>query len=238
MSSPESKTSLLIFAKAPILGTVKTRMQPQLSEEGCLRLHEALLKHTLGKVEACELPGLSKAFFFTDTGSEVRKRIRELCIPSSISIEFQVGRDLGERMTHALNKRWEEGFRKIVFVGTDSPLLGTQDIRAALEGLRKHEIVISPTTDGGYCLIGFSALKAVVLAGIDWGTSRVYEQTMRLLKAHSIRWQALKETFDLDTFDDLVRFHRMLSSAQELRDSSFQELFSQVDSLMGIRSTQ
>ena len=231
MPNYASNTSLLVFAKSPILGTVKTRMQPSLSNEHCLRLHQALLQHTLTQVEEWEILGLSKTIFFTDGGQEARSAIRALSLPSSISVEFQVGRDLGERMTFALNKKWAEGFRKVLFIGTDSPLIKVKDLRAAIEGLATCEIVIGPATDGGYYLIGFSALKPFVLSGIDWGTPRVYKQTVQLLRTHSTRWLRLGESFDLDTFDDLLRFHRTVSEAKPT-SPHLCELFSVVECLI------
>jgi uncharacterized protein len=231
MSNHVPNTSLVVFAKSPILGTVKTRMQPRLSEEHCLRLHQALLQYTLTKVAEWELHGLSKTIFFTDSGQEARSAIHALSIPTDVSVEFQVGRDLGERMTFALCKKWDEGFRKVLFIGTDCPLIEVTDLRDAIEGLTTREIVIGPATDGGYYLIGFSALRPFVLSGIDWGTQRVYKQTVQLLRTHSTKWLALRESFDLDTFDDLVRFHRTLSEA-ELMSPNLRELFNLVECLI------
>lgn len=212
MSSIE-EVALLIFAKAPIVGTVKTRMQPLLGEANCLTLHKALLCHTLRKIAAWGLPGLHPAIFFTGAGCETEKLLEELPMPSAFSVETQIGQDLGERLAHALSKKWAEGFRKILFIGTDSPQVGLQEIQAAIEGLTEHEVVLGPARDGGYYLIGFSSPKRMVLAGIDWGTPRVYEQTVRLLTTHSIKWLPLQENFDLDTFDDLLYLPQLMRDA-------------------------
>jgi hypothetical protein len=186
-------------------------MEPTLSAHDCLCLYRALLLQTINQVAAWEIPGLSKSIVFTDTGIKVRPFIEGLRIPSVFSVEPQTGNDLGERMANALRKKWKAGFRKIVFIGSDCPLIRLEDIRTALQSLSKCEIVIGPATDGGYYLIGFSALKPFVFDGIHWGTNRVYQETVQKLSAHGTQWESLRERFDLDGFDDLVQFQRLLA---------------------------
>jgi uncharacterized protein len=231
MSPIHPRACLIVFAKAPVLGTVKTRMRPELSDEDCLALYRALLRQTLGKLQRWQFPNLGKAIFFSDCCPEVAFEVGELEPPSGIAVEFQVGQDLGERMTHALRKKWREGFRKVLFIGTDSPLISLQDIEAAIQALESHEIVIGPATDGGYYLIGFSSFSPFVLAGIQWGSSRVFEQTIQVLEARSMKWLSLREAFDLDSFEDLVRF-QSLRPLSALTDSGSRELLSLVDRLI------
>ena len=205
----ESQTCLIVFAKTPVRGNVKTRMWPFLSEEDCLRLHSLLLRLWVGRLRDWDLGPVHKALFLTPLGAERAAPDLLLDVPPGVAIETQQGSDLGDRLSHALNQQWNKGFRKIVFIGTDSPALRREDLRAAFEALDASEVVLGPATDGGYYLIGFSARLPILFSRISWGTSQVFRETVQLLETNAIRWQCLRESFDLDTFEDLVNFHRL-----------------------------
>jgi uncharacterized protein len=209
MSLPaESQTCLIVFAKTPVRGSVKTRMRPFVSAEDCLRLHSLLLRLWVGRLRDWDLGQVHKAVFMTPVGSA--EPGMKLDTPEDVAVEIQQGRDLGERLSHALNQKWNEGFRKLVFIGTDNPVLGIEDLQAAFQALDQSDVVLGPATDGGYYLIGFSALLPALFSGISWGTSEVFRETVQRLERNSIRWQRLRESFDLDTYEDLVKLHRLL----------------------------
>jgi glycosyltransferase A (GT-A) superfamily protein (DUF2064 family) len=112
-------------------------------------------------------------------------------------------------------------------------VLRIEDLQAAFQWLDENDVVVGPSRDGGYYLIGFSALLPVLFSGISWGTSEVFRQTVQRLELNSIRWQRLPESFDLDTYDDLVRFHRLLKeSPPALPSSGEQELIAFVERLV------
>ena len=151
----------------------------------------------------------AKALFLTPLGSGRAAPDLLLEVPPGVAVETQQGSDLGDRLTRAFNHKWNEGFRKIVFIGTDSPTLRKEDLHAAFEALDASEVVLGPATDGGYYLIGVSARLPILFSRISWGTSQVFPETVQLLETNAIRWQCLRESFDLDTFEDLVNFHRL-----------------------------
>jgi len=212
MSTPaESQTCLIVFARTPVRGSVKTRMRPFLSEEDCLRLHSLLLRLWMRRLRDGDLGQVHKTVFLTASGPA--EPDLKLDAPEDVAVETQQGESLGERLSHALNQKWNEGFRKIVFIGTDSPVLGIEDLQAAFQALDQSEVVLGPATDGGYYLIGFSTLLPALFSGISWGTSEVFRETVQQLETNSIRWQCLRESFDLDTYEDLVNFHRLLKES-------------------------
>jgi rSAM/selenodomain-associated transferase 1 len=184
-------------------------MRPFLSEEDCLQLHWLLLRLWMWRLRDWDLGQVHKALFLTPLRAERADPHLTLDPPPGVAVETQQGSDLGDRLTHAFNQKWEEGFRKIVFIGTDSPALRREDLHAAFEALDASEVVLGPATDGGYYLIGFSARLPILFSGISWGTSQVFRETVQLLETNAIRWQCLRESFDLDTFEDLVNFHRL-----------------------------
>ena len=229
MSLPaKSETCLIVFARTPVRGGVKTRLRPFLSEDDCLRLHSLLVR-----LRDWELGQVHKTVFLTPLAADCAGPGPKLEVPEGVAVETQQGDDLGERLSHALNQKWNEGFRKLVFIGTDSPVLGIEDLQAAFQALEQNDVVLGPATDGGYYLIGFSALLPMLFSSISWGTSEVFRETVQRMEANSICWQCLRESFDLDTYEDLVDFHRLLKeSPSALPDPDDQELVALVACLV------
>ena len=215
----ESRACLIVFAKTPIRGSVKTRMRPFLSEEDCLQLHSLLLRLWMGRLRDWNLGQVHKALFLTPVGTGRAAPHLLLEVPPGVAVETQQGSDLGDRLFHAFNHEWNEGFRKIVFIGTDSPALRIEDLHAAFRALDASEVVLGPATDGGYYLIGFSARLPILFSGISWGTSQVFRETVQLLETNAIRWECLRENFDLDTYEDLVNFHHLLKESPTALES-------------------
>lgn len=201
------RTSLNIFAKAPVLGTVKTRMSPPLSPAQCLRLHRALLDHTLARMRPLIASGVEASLCLTGTLQEALEQAGRMDA-RGFRVDNQRGAHLGERLSHALTTRFRQGFSKVVFVGTDCPGLGSKTVRDAIRALNRQEVVIGPARDGGYYLIGFAACLPQILQAIPWGTSAVYETTLDRLRRRGVGWKSLGRRADLDTFGDLKRFRR------------------------------
>jgi uncharacterized protein len=214
-----ASVALLVFAKSPVAGSVKTRMQPPLSNQECLILHNALLRHTLMKIRTLDKPYITSVLYLTGSLVDAHQYRLDLGVSPDIQIETQVGRDLGERLVNALEKKFDEGFRKVIFIGTDTPLLNAEDIGYAIKQLSQFEVVIGPTRDGGYALIGFSACIPAILKGIDWGTPRVCAQTFDLMRLHQVRWTSLAIGSDLDTFNDLSEVGRTLENSPSFTGS-------------------
>jgi glycosyltransferase A (GT-A) superfamily protein (DUF2064 family) len=121
----------------------------------------------------------------------------------------------------------------VIFVGTDTPLLSSEQIAKAVAELSSHEIVIGPTLDGGYYLIGFSARISAVLKGISWGTPQVYQQTVDLLRLHQVCWKSLELGSDVDTYEDLVAAFRIMEDSLQFNNcEGGKELFAIVRKLV------
>ena len=190
--------SLLIqFAKAPELGKVKTRMQPQLTIQQSLRLHRQLVKHCHRTLVESYLAPVE----LWTTGSDESNFFQTL-VPLS-PIREQQGADLGRRMHHALGDGLER-YEAVVLVGSDCPFLTGQIIRQALEALsRGFDCVLGPAKDGGYVLIGLTRNSVELFADVKWGSDRVAEQTRARLRHLVWRWTELTPLADIDTHEDL-----------------------------------
>lgn len=199
MSSDSNVTKLLIFAKVPRLGQVKTRLEPFLGVEGCLLLHQCLIAHamelasgwTLGPVELWLADQLH-------TGD------LPLDIPKSVAIRYQEGDTLGQRMQFALQSSVSGG-DAAVLIGTDSPEQKLSHLEEAATLLGSGtDVVVQPALDGGFVLIGCSTKVPDMSGEIDWGTEKVLDQLQKTLTFQGLSCRNLETIGDLDTKEDML----------------------------------
>lgn len=219
-----TKTSINIFAKFPIIGTVKTRMNPALSWKNCLELHQALIQNTLHQMQPLSSPSIDISVCMTGMLQQALDYAIDLDFPETVSIDVQTGIDLGDRLENILRIRVENNYSKVIFIGTDCPSLESNNIEEAIAILQHQDVVIGPALDGGYYLLGFSSYVPCILKGIDWGSSKVYQQTMILLEEHLIQWAGLVPKSDLDTFENLKELWQDLKFSSYLRKNLGREL--------------
>lgn len=187
--------AVVVFARAPVAGRVKTRLVPRLDAWGCARLHLRLMRQALRTAVAAgcgpvELHLSARHALFADA-------------------ELQSGRDLGQMMHRAL-KRALRRHRGAILIGSDCPALGPAHLRRAARWLAGGcDVVLGPTEDGGYALIGARRVSERVFEGIDWGTGGVYADTLERLGAAGYRWRALPTLWDVDRPEDLDRLRSL-----------------------------
>lgn len=193
-----SDTVIIIFAREPVPGQVKTRLIPALGEKGAAKLYQRLLKYSinnvvdgaLSAVNVCVTPESDKNYFFQMTGSV------------NFKLSVQAGKDLGTRMYNALAQALNY-YSKAILIGTDCPFLSLDDLQQAINALDNNDMVFSPANDGGYVLVGAKKTNSAIFEHIDWGTNMVMVQTRTALVQHKISWQELTEQYDIDIEDDL-----------------------------------
>ena len=196
--------ALIIFAKAPVAGQVKTRLCPPLTADEAATLQGSFVLDTLERsraaVQKFRLP-----------------IIRYLaCAPSSTHVFFQImaerhgvqlleqtGENLGERMHHAFVGLFAKGFTRVLIVGTDVPSLPLQHYQQAVEMLRAHELVLGPAEDGGYYLVGLTRPAPELFRDIAWSTDQVLAQTCQRALQAGLRTSLLPAWRDVDTIEDL-----------------------------------
>ncbi len=205
--------ALLIFAKAPQPGRVKTRLLGAVSANTAAELHKACLEDTLllaRRAGACDVFffGAGDLSFF----SVLRRRSSFPRFPAAARRVFaQRGPDLGARLEHGFRKMFRCGYRKVVVIGADTPWMGAARIRQAFRFLSKADVVLGPSADGGYYLLGLRRCVPQLFRGISWGTSRVLGQTLRAVSLAGASKKVLPLEFDLDRPADLIRASRLLS---------------------------
>jgi hypothetical protein len=117
----------------------------------------------------------------------------------------QSGRDLGLRMKNAFSQAFNEGFDSVVVIGSDTPDLPAEYLELAFDALDTNDVVIGPSNDGGYYLMGFTRKSFLpgAFEKITWSSNKVFEQTVNILKQHEQRLYLLPKWHDIDTLADL-----------------------------------
>jgi len=204
---------LILFAKPPVAGKVKTRLTPPLPPSSALALYRAFLSdgfaflNTFQRrgflVECCTSEPWSAEEAQADLGIEVRE------VPFTV----QHGDDLGARMGHALGRSWKNGATSTAILGADAPTVPADLVLDAFDLLGDGaDTVMAPSTDGGYVLIGCNAPRLEMFENIPWGGPEV----ARLSRIAALKAGIdLKETdpwYDIDRIEDLAVLMETVSS--------------------------
>lgn len=192
---------LIVFLKAPRLGSVKTRLAATLSDAEALRIHELLVSKTLQAV--AELNPVQLAFAPDDAGREVQRWLR-----AGWTLTPQGDGDLGERLARAFGSAFAEGARQVVVIGSDCPDLTVHDVRDARSALAGHDVVLGPAADGGYWLIGLRSPQPALFEGIAWSTDQVLGQTLGRAQSSGLSVSLLRLLRDVDTEPDWRKFEQ------------------------------
>ena len=188
---------LIQFAKAPLKGQVKTRMQPALSERQSLALHCQLVRGTHQAIHSAALCQ-SQLWVAGKGGDDFF-----LSLEPSPEVKYQQGGDLGERMHLAIAAGLQQ-WQMVVLIGSDCPGIDSAYLRRALCALKDVDIVLGPAADGGYVLIAMKVAEPSLFDGVAWSTSRVLGQTREKLSALQLTHFELPVLNDVDRPEDLV----------------------------------
>ncbi len=190
------KEALLIFAKNPIYGQVKTRLAASIGKETALAVYKQLLQHTLFITEY--LP-IHKILFYSAYLDE-----HDHWNSNFFEKKVQKGADLGERMKNAFTYAFQNGFEKAVIIGTDCPELDAGLIMNAFSYLNRNDVLIGPAKDGGYYLLGMKKTHTFFFEDMEWSCNKVLEATISLCTKHNLQYELLPQLHDIDEEKDIV----------------------------------
>lgn len=202
-----SPRRLLVFAKAPEAGRVKTRLARSIGAESSLEVYRAMIRELLGRLDTVARDGFDVEVMWSGSTEIEGSLLTSTFAPYRVA--RQIGHDLGERLITAISERaLLQRTRQIVVIGTDLPDLEGVDVESAFALLDSCEWVIGPATDGGYYLIGCrsASFDASVFDGIHWGESSVLEATTARIRELGVSVALLPERSDIDDIDDLAGY--------------------------------
>jgi rSAM/selenodomain-associated transferase 1 len=194
---------LVVMAKYPRPGQVKTRLARRFGAEAACRLYEAFLADI-----AHGFAG--KPFSLLWAIDPPRANLSDV-IGSPADCIDQIGADLGQRMRNCFGQIFAEGARRVVMIGADVPHIPESTIDAAFAALADHDVALAPSPDGGYCLVALSR-PLDLFTSIEMSTPRVFEETRALIEQHGLRWKTLPECFDVDEVDDVDALARLIKT--------------------------
>jgi rSAM/selenodomain-associated transferase 1 len=190
---------LLVFAKAPRAGSVKTRLAETIGAEQACRAYRRLLSEVISRVTP--IRNVTLCYSPADATDELRH-----FVPAHWTFRAQQGRDLGERLQNALALSFASGAKRVVVIGSDCPEICTGDIEKAWSELHVNDVVFGPATDGGYWLIGLNKVYPELFEDVAWGSASVLEQSVTRAKMLGLKIAMLRPLCDVDTEADWNAF--------------------------------
>jgi rSAM/selenodomain-associated transferase 1 len=199
------KQALIIFARLPRPGEVKTRLGKEVGMAEASEIYREFAQHVFSIGDQLAATGTRIYLFYDAVAKEqdIRAWIRHLFVFAPQSEE-----SLGERMQRAFDKAFMEGAGRSVIIGTDVPELEASTVLNAFDRLSSHDVVIGPSTDGGYYLLGMNRPTKEIFKGIKWSTDSVYRESIKRLDSLSLSYSVLPELADIDTKEDYARYLR------------------------------
>ena len=203
---PPPSQRLLVFARLPELGKVKTRLAADVGETRALEVYEAMLRDLLANI-GTSTPDLEIEILWAPTETANGEKLRRAF--GSHATAMQTGEGLGDRLSMALSERFFfHRTEQIVVIGVDDPSLSRELIDHAFALLESVEYVLGPAADGGYYLLGCRALSydPSVFNDIEWGSSTVLRTTLARIAALERTVALLPRRQDIDTAADLEQY--------------------------------
>jgi len=189
--------ALILFTRVPIPGMTKTRLMPFLNGEECAELHTCFVKDIYQKAKQVE----ADLFVFYTPRDEKNLLTKEL--GTEAIYMPQHGDDLGARMKNAIGIALRAGYEKVVLIGTDIPQIHPETLRNAFDNLNEKDIVIHPTFDGGYYLIGMKKEYDSIWKIERYGTNTVIYDTLQHMKNERLSTAVGQMYYDVDDKEDL-----------------------------------
>ncbi|HEY9185492.1 MAG TPA: TIGR04282 family arsenosugar biosynthesis glycosyltransferase [Salegentibacter sp.] len=188
-----SEELLIIFAKNPEKGKVKTRLAKEIGDNAALDIYKFLLKHTY---EVTKNLRVDKMIYYAENFPQ-----QDIFESKTFRKKLQKGNDLGEKMEHAFYEAFSASYKRVILIGTDLPDISQRDIENAFVQLKVKDVVIGPAKDGGYYLLGMKSINSKVFKDKAWSTSSVLENTLEDFKDNNVK--LLQTLSDIDVLSDI-----------------------------------
>lgn len=188
------RPAIILFAKAPVAGHVKTRLQATLGAEATLALHQAFVLDMLDNLVT--LSGIADLELHTDIRTDVWMR-------TEVTVREQAPGDLGLKMIHALSTALAQGRPQVCLVGSDAPTLPISHLEALLAS--PADVALGPCEDGGYYAIACRRTHPAMFHGVEWSSARAFAQTESAARHCGLSVDRGPSWYDVDQPPELLR---------------------------------
>ena len=211
-TADEVRSAVAIMAKAPQPGQVKTRLCPPLSHREAAQLYHCFLRDKIAQVNA--LPRVAPVVSYSPDES---KSAFQHLTPRRFLLIPQRGDDLGARLVFTFDQLFRQGYTQVIVVDSDTPTLPTAYLEQGLRliAARQNDVVLGPTEDGGYYLVGLRRSHPKLFERMPWSTSRVLPETRRRSEQSGLTVAYTDSWYDVDTPADLTRLIESLAHLQD-----------------------
>jgi len=208
----EARNAVAIMAKAPQSGQVKTRLCPPLSYREAAELYRCFLLDKIAQVNT-----LQRAAPVVSYSPDDSRPLFEDLTPPHFMLIPQHGDDLGARLLFTFDRLFRQGFTQVIVIDSDTPTLPTAYLEQALMLIaeRVNDVVLGPTEDGGYYLIGLRQSHRELFEQMPWSTSQVFPETRRRSEQYGLTVACTEYWYDVDTPEDLSRLRESLDQIQD-----------------------
>jgi rSAM/selenodomain-associated transferase 1 len=226
LAEPVADNILIVFVKYPKPGLVKTRLAKSIGKDKATLFYRLFVEAVLRRTED---KNFKRIIFYTP--AEKEKEFKKW-LGRNEALYPQKGINLGERLSYAFKFAFQRQAKRVIAIGTDSPLIENKIINRGFQELKNKPCVIGPSKDGGYYLIGLSGLYKKIFKDIEWGTHLVISQTFEAMKKLKLKFGILKEELDVDALEDLIALRNILKKRKSTKITEFKRILELINIVM------
>ncbi|MFT4738770.1 MAG: rSAM/selenodomain-associated transferase 1 [Cyclobacteriaceae bacterium] len=193
-----NNNQLIVFVKNLIPGMVKTRLAKDIGQDMAMEVYKELVSFTAEISD--KVKNVDKAVYYS-----LYVEMWDFFNDEKYQKSIQQGNDLGQRMLNAFYDAFEEGYEKVVLIGSDTPDISKKLIIEAYAKLDDSDVVVGPAEDGGYYLIGMKDAHKELFEGMTYSHADVYQELMETAEDMSLKVSTIQTLFDIDTVDDMKK---------------------------------
>lgn len=205
MNATTKPAQIVIFAKYPEPGKVKTRLAATISDQLAADFHRLALLTTVERMSAYATTALRKINVIVAYAPDNAAEAFASMLPKTVDLTPQGEGDLGQRLRRIMTRSFDHSPGPLLFLGADSPTLPVNYLDQAYDALQSHDTVVGPSEDGGYYLIGMNRAHNILFQDIDWSTDAVTRQTRERARSGKLKLMEIDAWYDVDHGSDVMR---------------------------------
>ncbi len=206
------REAIIVFTRVPIPGKTKTRLEKMITKEECANIHINFLKDIKN---ICDILKRDIFIFYTP---EDKNNIIKNIFGSKVNYKIQEGNDLGEKMFDAIEYVLNKDYKSSILIGSDIPYICIDDLEKAFSILKEKDIVLGPTVDNGYYLVGMNKPTKEIFQNIEYGHGNVLSNTIETIKNINLTYDLTNENRDIDEPKDLKYFYEEIKNGTVDKD--------------------